>query len=73
MIRIEISTMVFFVLGFSGMAYVLWRHLRNIASSPEHASETLHRGYDKDGNFLGYLTEAGMDLITECEKQYEDV
>ncbi len=54
------------------MAYLLWRHFRTIAASEEHASETLHRAYDKDGNFLGYVTEAGMDLINECQTQYQE-
>ena len=50
--------------------YLLFRS--DPAASEEHASETLHRAYDKDGNFLGYVTEAGMDLINECQTQYED-
>jgi hypothetical protein len=72
MIRIELSTMVFTFLSITAMVYVIWRHFRNVAAMEEHASETLHRAYDKDGNFLGYVTEAGMDLINECQTQYQE-
>lgn len=50
-------------------SYLLFRS--DPAASEEHASETLHRAYDKDGNFLGYVTEAGMDLINECQTQLD--
>ena len=50
--------------------YLLFRS--DPKASEEHASETLHRAYDKDGNFLGYVTEAGMDLINECQTRYQE-